>query len=134
MVAPIFFLGGEKLKVVFSKVLEKGKAVGGVGGGVRAVADDVIKVSGDAFNAFDYLVDFLMNQPEATLLPYGMMTYSKSWSDLQKAMKGMISLIPSQSPTVTNRYRGGRRGCAVAGGSKGIRSSIAGRCRGVQVG
>ena len=54
-----FGYGGGKLQVVFSKASEKGSDVGRVGGGVGVVDDDIVKVSRDALEAFDDLVDYL---------------------------------------------------------------------------
>ena len=52
-------LGGGELKVVETNALEEGSEVGGVGCGVGIVDDDVVNVGGDAFQAFDGLVNNL---------------------------------------------------------------------------
>ena len=54
--------GGGKFKAVFAKALEKGSDVGGVVGRGGVEDDDVVEVCGDAFQAFDNLVDDL-NEP-----------------------------------------------------------------------
>ena len=52
-------LGGGELEVVETKALEEGSDVDGGGCGVRIVDYDVVKVGGDALQAFDDLVDHL---------------------------------------------------------------------------
>lgn len=54
-----FGLAGGTLKVSFSKAFEKCPGVGGVGGGIRIVDDYIVKISGNAFKAFDDLVIYL---------------------------------------------------------------------------
>ena len=49
-VAKFVFERGRR-EVMFSKAFEEASHVGGVGGGVRIVDDDVVKVSGDEFKA-----------------------------------------------------------------------------------
>ena len=54
-----FGFGGGKFKAVFAQAFEKGADVGGVVGRGGVEDDDVVEVCGDAFQAFDDLVDDL---------------------------------------------------------------------------
>ena len=54
-----FGLGGGKFKAVFAQALKKGSDVAGVVGRGGVEDDDVVEVRGDAFQAFDDLVDDL---------------------------------------------------------------------------
>ena len=63
-----FGFGGGKIQVVFWKAFEKGSDVGLVGGGVGVVDDDIVKVSYDALEAFDDLVDYLVEPPGGSVV------------------------------------------------------------------
>ena len=52
-----FGFGVGRFKAVFPQASEKGSDVGGVGGRGGVEDDDVVEVCGDAFQAFDNLVD-----------------------------------------------------------------------------
>lgn len=51
-----FSLGGGKFEMALSEAPEKGSDVGDVVGGVGVEDNDVVKIRGDAFRAFGYLV------------------------------------------------------------------------------
>ena len=54
-----FGLGGRKFEVVLTEATKKSSDVGDVVGGVGVEDDDVVEVRGDAFRAFDDLVNNL---------------------------------------------------------------------------
>ena len=75
-----------------TKVFEEGSDVGAVSCGVRIVDDDVVKVGGDAFQAFEDLVDHF-DEPAggAALPPCGTTSHSNSVSSMQKAVGEVVS-------------------------------------------
>ena len=90
LVEPMLTLAVESLRL-WTNVLEEGSDV--VGCGVRIVDDDFVKVGGDAFQAFNDIVNHL-DEPAgggAAVLRHET-SHSNSLSDVQKAARGIVSL------------------------------------------